>query len=84
MKNREKLKRPILKTDKSSIDYRAFTKIGISANIDGPCNKRLNLKAQILGLTPHKFRVHGKTIRGSSSVFFSFLVYLITGNLSRF
>ena len=42
MENRQKLKRPItrcfLKTDKSWIDYRALTKIGLSANIDRPYN----------------------------------------------
>ena len=30
--------RCLIKTDKSRIDYRTLTKIGLSANIDGPCN----------------------------------------------
>ena len=35
--------RCVLKTDKSWTDYRTLTKIGLSANIDRPCNYTPNI-----------------------------------------
>ena len=38
-----------LATDKSWMDDRAFTKIGLLANIDEPCNNIVKLNCSILG-----------------------------------